>query len=333
MTDVKSTLPRIAVVGSGYMGGGMAQCFAIAGYTVTLADADAEATLRSYSRLVTEAEAFEKDGLFPVGSAEIVASALSCAGSIEEAVADADYIAEAVPESPAIKEPVLRRISDAAPPTAIIASNTSAIPIAELAAFVTNPERFLGVHWMNPAPFVPGVELIPTPLTSAEVLNTTEAIIDGLGKVAARVPDIAGFVANRLQFALFREALLMVEEGSCTPEQIDVVVSTSFGFRLAFFGPFTAADMAGLDVYAGAFETMTRTYGQRFSAPQLLLDRVAAGDLGLKSGGGFRGIEPGAVGELVAYRNRAYHELAALKARLGAAPGLVHAPGASDESE
>lgn len=315
-------LTSIAVVGSGYMGGGMAQCFALAGYQVVLADADADATLRSRDRLLAETRGFEDQGLFLAGSTETVAAALRCASSIEDAVADADYIAEAVPESPGIKDDVLRRISVAARAEAVIASNTSAIPIAILAESVTNRSRFLGVHWMNPAPFVPAVEIIPTADTEESVVLAVDRLIGKLGKVTCRVPDVAGFVANRLQFALFRESLLMVEEGSCTAEQVDAVVSSSFGFRLAFFGPFTNADMAGLDVYAGAFASLSRAYGERFSAPQALLDKVAAGNLGLKSGGGFMGIKAHDAERLVRYRNRAYSSLTQLKSELGAVPGL-----------
>jgi len=250
-----------------------------------------------------------------------IAEALTCAVSIEDAVAQADYIAEAVPEAPDIKDNVLRRISAAARKDAIIASNTSAIPIAALAESVDHRERFLGVHWMNPAPFVPAVELIPTVDTAEGALKAVDALISNLGKVTCVVPDVAGFIANRLQFALFRESMLMVQEGSCTPQQVDDVVSSSFGFRLAFFGPFTNADMAGLDVYAGAFRSLSRAYGERFSAPQALLDRVAAGDLGLKTEGGFMGLDPKDAQELLRYRNRAYSALSRLKAELGSVPG------------
>jgi 3-hydroxybutyryl-CoA dehydrogenase len=300
--NARPKLKSIAVVGSGYMGGEMAQCFALAGHDVVLADADAE-------------------GLFPEGSATRIVEALTCADSIEDAVADADYIAEAVPEAPAIKDQVLRRVSACSRTDAVIASNTSAIPIAELALSVAHPERFLGVHSMNPAPFVPAVELIPTADTGEGVTLAVDALISNLGKVTCVVPDLAGFIANRLQFALFRESILMVQEGSCSPEQIDAVVSSSFGFRLAFFGPFTNADMAGLDVYAGAFESLARAYGERFSAPQALLDRVAAGDLGLKTGGGFTGLDPSEAQELLRYRNRAHSALSRLKADLGEVPG------------
>lgn len=311
---------KIAIVGTGYMGGGMAQLFALAGHRCILADVNSEVAGRARDRLVTEAHDFEAQGLFALGSAARIADGLSVAASIEEATADADYIAEVVSEAREIKNEVLARISASARPDAIIATNTSAIPIVDLASSVSNPVRFLGVHWMNPAPFVPGVELIPSPQTSEEVIAFVERLIGGLGKVTCRVADVAGFVANRLQFALFREALLMVEEGTATPEQIDRVVSNSFGFRLAFFGPFAIADMAGLDVYAGAYDSLARAYGERFAAPRSLMEKVNAGDLGLKSGGGFIGLDASQNHEIALYRDRAYAALLKLRDDLGPRP-------------
>lgn len=312
----------IAIVGTGYMGGGMAQVFALSGFRCLLADANLEITQRSLDRLLKESSAFEEQGLFAKGSTAVIAGNLEVAKSIEEASMQADYIAEVVPEVADIKEEVLKRISKAARADAIIASNTSAIPIAKLAAWVSNPARFLGVHWMNPAPFVPGVELIASPDTTEDVLEFVEDLIGGVGKVTSRVSDVAGFIANRLQFALYREAVTMYEEGSATPEQVDAVVSNTFGFRLAFFGPFAIADMAGLDVYAGAYRSLSEAYGERFSAPKSLIEKTAAGEFGLKTGGGYVGLDVEQREEIAAYRNRAYAALSQLKKDLGRPPGF-----------
>jgi 3-hydroxybutyryl-CoA dehydrogenase len=175
---------------------------------------------------------------------------------------------------------------------------------------------------MNPAPFIPGVELIATEDTSAEVLASVDRLIRRAGKKPARVSDSPGFVANRLQFALFKEAVLMVEEGLATAEQIDLVVSNAFGFRLALFGPFAIADMAGLDVYGASYDSLAAEYGERLAAPQALTDLVENGHLGLKSGGGFLDIPASNQVELLEYRDMAYARLSQLRAELGAAPGL-----------
>ncbi|TNB69460.1 3-hydroxyacyl-CoA dehydrogenase family protein [Arthrobacter sp. BB-1] len=319
---IKDTISTAAVVGSGYMGGGIAQVLALHGYKVMLGDVDGETAESARMRLVQQAKGFEAQRLLPEGAAKTIEGNLVAAASIEEAVAAADYIAEAVPEKPDLKAAILRRVSAAAPSHAIIGTNTSAIPISELAASVTGPERFLGVHWMNPAPFIPGVELIPGEDTDPSVLDRAEELIRSLGKTPARVADTPGFVANRLQFALYKEAARIVEEGVATPDQIDAVVSNTFGFRLALFGPFAIGDMAGLDVYESAYRTLEKAYGERFAAPEALAATVREGNIGLKSGHGFLDIDPAQKDALLAYRDNAYARLSQLRAELGHAPGL-----------
>jgi 3-hydroxybutyryl-CoA dehydrogenase len=311
-----------AVVGCGYMGGGIAQVMALHGYRVNLGEIDAETAERARDRICREAEQFESLKLLPEGAAKIIEANLVASDSIEAAVEGVDYVAEAVPEEPALKSGILKRISVAALPEAIIGTNTSAIPIGQLAEALVHPGRFLGVHWMNPAPFVPGVELIPGHRTAAETLKAVEVFIRELGKVPSTVADTPGFVANRLQFALFNEAARMVEEGVATPTEIDAVVSNSFGFRLALFGPFAIADMAGLDVYESAFETLQKAYGERFSPPPALTRLVRNGHLGLKSDHGFLECDPAVRPDLIAYRDNAYAKLSQLRLDLGPVPGF-----------
>ncbi|MEN0104204.1 3-hydroxyacyl-CoA dehydrogenase family protein [Curtobacterium sp. RRHDQ66] len=310
----------IAVVGSGYMGGGIAQVLALAGHTVRIADVSAEIAEANRARLITETEQFVADGLFPADAVSRVDAHLSAAASIEEAVATADFIEEAVPEKLEIKHDTLRRISAAAKPDAIIGSNTSTILIQSLAEAVTGPERFLGVHFSNPAPFIPGVELIPHPTTGEHAVEVAEAVVAATGKQSARVKDATGFVLNRLQYALFEEATKIVDEGIATPDDIDTIVRTTFGFRLPFFGPFAIADMAGLDVYAFCFESLQTRWPERFATPSSLQQHVDAGELGTKSGAGYLEVPADRTPELVAYRNRAYVAMQKLLDELGPAP-------------
>jgi 3-hydroxybutyryl-CoA dehydrogenase len=314
---------RIAVVGSGYRGGGIAHVLALGGCPVALADVDAATATRARDRLIAQAAGFAQAQLFPADAGERIAALVTAADSIESAVADADYVTEAVPEVREIKGEALERISAAARPDAVIGSNTSAIPIGELALRVRGPERFLGVHWMNPAPFIPGVELILAERTDPAVLAPVEELLRRVGKVPALVADSPGFVANRLQFALFREAVLMVEEGLATPEQIDLVVSNAFGFRLALFGPFAIADMAGLDVYDRSYASLEAAYGERLASPGMLRELVRQGRLGTKSGGGFLDIPADRRSDLLAHRDAAYARLSGLRRELGPAPGLA----------
>jgi 3-hydroxybutyryl-CoA dehydrogenase len=312
-------IEHIAVIGAGYMGGGIAQVFAKACLDVVICDADPALTGRHLGRLRREADDFEQQGLFEPGSAELVRNNLRAAASLAEAVAEADLVEEAVLERPEIKMPVLHSIEEAARPEAVIGSNTSTLPIGDLAAGLKHPERFLGVHFSNPAPFIPGVELIAHSGTNEDVIEAVEALVPLTGKLTARVRDKAGFVLNRLQYVLLKEAINLVEEGVATPEDVDIIVRTTFGYRLPFFGPFAIADMAGLDVYRDGFRTLQEHYGERLAAPKMLTDLVSAGQYGVKQGGGF--VTPaGDQAPLVAYRNTAYARLGQLLTELGPAP-------------
>jgi 3-hydroxybutyryl-CoA dehydrogenase len=313
------SIQKVAVVGAGYMGGGIAQVLAIAGYDVTIADADAETTRHHLERLRREAREFEEQGLFDEGSADLVQAHLHAADSLAEAVADADFVEEAVLEVPEVKGPVLRDIEAAARPDAVIGSNTSTLPIGELAVNLARSGRFLGVHFSNPAPFIPGVELIAHAATDEAAIATSEALVARTGKLTARVADQAGFVLNRLQYVLLKEAANLVEEGVATAEDVDTIVRTTFGYRLPFFGPFAIADMAGLDVYAAGFRTLAQHYGERLEAPAVLTDLVDSGHYGVKKDGGFV-IPAGDQAPLIAYRNRAYARLGQLLRELGPAP-------------
>lgn len=324
MTD--NTRPVYAVIGSGYMGGGIAQVLALSGADVRIADVELAIAESNRERLITEAAQFAADGLFPADAAETIAERIAAA-TIEDAVAGASFIEEAVPEKIEIKHATLRRISEAAAPDAIIGSNTSTILIGRLAEAVVHPERFLGVHFSNPAPFIPGVELIPHAATDAAILPVVEQIVAATGKQTARVKDATGFVLNRLQYALFHEATQLVEEAVATPEDIDTIVRTTFGFRLPFFGPFAIADMAGLDVYAFCYASLQTEFPERFATPQILEDLVAAGKLGTKSGAGFLDVPAERTPELIAYRNKAYVAMQKLIDELGPAP--IH-PAAAD---
>lgn len=309
-----------AVVGSGYMGGGIAQMLALSGAQVRIADVSAEVAARNADRLREEARRFEADGLFPEGAADLIAANVVPSPSIEDAVADVSFIEEAVPERLDIKHDTLRRISGACRADAVIGSNTSTILIEELATAVERPERFLGVHFSNPAPFIPGVEIIAHAATSEEAISTSEQIVRATGKLPARVSDATGFVLNRLQYALFHEAAQIVEEGIATAEDVDLIVRTTFGFRLPFFGPFAIADMAGLDVYAMCYASLQTRWPERFATPESLRAHVDAGRYGTKTGGGYLDISADRTQDLVDYRNRAYVAMAKVLEELGPAP-------------
>ncbi|GFZ87265.1 3-hydroxyacyl-CoA dehydrogenase family protein [Nesterenkonia alkaliphila] len=315
------TLNTATVVGAGYMGGGIAQTLALAGFTVEIVDVDVDSSLRGLDRLLTEAQQFEEQGLYPAGAAEQIRSRLQAGRTLKEAVADVDFIEEAVFEDPQVKREVLAQISEHARADAIIGTNTSTIPVKTLAPVVAHPERFLTVHFSNPAPFIPGVELVSGEATTRETVEAVKDLLARCGREGAEVADTPGMVLNRLQYALLKEAASVVEEGVASQEDVDTIVRTTFGFRLGFFGPFAIADQAGLDVYVSGFATLSEAYGDRLSVPQLLKDNVDAGRHGVKNGKGWTGdFDERTTQELVAYRNRAYARMSELLRELGPAP-------------
>ena len=315
------TISTVTIVGAGYMGGGIAQVLAMAGFQVTIADVSVENADASLERLQKEARDFEDQGLYAPGSAELVAKNITAGKTIEDAVADVDFIEEAVFERIDVKRDVLAKISEHARPDAIIGTNTSTIPVKELESAVTNPERFLTVHFSNPAPFIPGVELVAGKDTTPEAVAAVKELLEKSGNQGAQVADTPGMVLNRLQYALLKEATAVVEEGVATAEDVDTIVRTTFGFRLGFFGPFAIADQAGLDVYANCFVTFEDAFGDRLATPQLLTDSVAADRKGVKNGKGLLGdYDESTSAELIAYRNKAYAKMSQLLAELGPAP-------------
>lgn len=306
----------IAIVGSGYMGGGIAQVFTRAGGRCVLIDADPTRAEAGHARVLSEAKDHAARGYISDAQAAAVEANLSWAGSLAEGVRGADIVFEVVFEELGVKHAVLREIEAAVADGVVIATNTSAIPIGELAEVLEHPERFLGVHFFNPATLLPGVEVIPHATTDPELPQQLVHLLEQTGKEPAVVVDSPGFVCNRLQFALFREAARMVEDGHASAEQIDTIVRASFGFRLALYGPFAVADMAGLDIYANSYTSLEKALGDRFTVPPSLKARVEAGDLGIKTGGGYLGLSEDEAQAMVAARDNAYSELGKLRRSL-----------------
>jgi 3-hydroxybutyryl-CoA dehydrogenase len=289
------------------MGMGVAECFAAAGIEVVLTDATPDLTREAKERLVRRARGHADAGLLAensVGRVEAVKTADEVAGT----VADADLVFEAVPEDIGLKEEILTSCS-AAPQDAVIVSNTSSLPINALSEFVGRPGRFCGMHWFNPPEWTPGVEVIPSTATAPEIVGRLVEFLRSIGKRPAVVGDGPGFVANRIQNALFLEAVRCVEEGLASPQEVDEVVRSCFGFRLPFFGPFQISDMAGLDVYEDVLDVLKEGLGDRFEAPRSLRKLVEEGRTGTKSGAGFLAYTEEERERLLLERDRRYAAL------------------------
>ena len=268
------------------MGLGVAECFAVAGIQVVLTDATPELSREAKARLVRRTRGHAEAGLLSEEAAER-AETVQTADDVASAASNADLVFEAVPEDIGLKEEILGSCSEAAPENAVIVSNTSSLPIGDLSGFVGRPGRFCGMHWFNPPEWTPGVEVIPADATEGEVVGRLVGFLRSIGKRPAVVGDGPGFVANRIQNALFLEAVRCVEEGLASPQEVDEVVRSCFGFRLPFFGPFQVADMAGLDVYENVLDVLKGGLGDRFEAPESLRNLVEQGRTGTKSGAGF----------------------------------------------
>ena len=276
------------------MGGGIAAELALRlpdVETVTLWDAQDGAAERAVGRARDVAAALVIARVLNSDQVESRLGRLRAVTQLEEALDGAAYVAEAVPEDLALKQDVFRRLDRAAPRETVLASNTSGYDPASLATLLTHPERVLVAHYFGPAYLIPAVEVVPHAGTADWAVDRTVALLTAAGKRPIRLGKfVPGFVANRLQQALFREALWLLREGVVTPEELDEIVRYSFGPRLAALGPMTVADFAGLDVYASLTTNVWPTLSTEPATdapPQEITTRTASGRLGTKKGGGF----------------------------------------------
>ncbi|MBY4131115.1 3-hydroxyacyl-CoA dehydrogenase family protein [Rhodococcus fascians] len=276
------TAPRsVGVVGGGRMGAGIAQVFAALGSTVVIAEAaDQQAAL---GRVETGLARAHERGKLSEDPAAILGRVTTVAGPTE-LPADLDLIVEAVPEIPSLKVEVLALIDKAVSNETVIASNTSSISIAELGAALSDPSRFIGMHFFNPVPASTLVEIVRAPATSADVVERVQQWVSLLGKTEVLVNDSPGFATSRLGVCLGLEAIRMLEEGVADAESIDRAMELGYKHPM---GPLRSTDLVGLDVRLAIAEHLASTLGDRFTPPQLLRDMVARGDIGRKSGRGF----------------------------------------------
>jgi 3-hydroxybutyryl-CoA dehydrogenase len=272
---------RIAVVGAGLMGHGIAQVFAAAGHEVTITDAMIASLDTATSRIAAN--------LRELGEDESAVERVQPCVDLASAVRNADYVVEAVSEDLALKQKLFAEIEQRVRPDTILASNTSVIPITAIMEGLSHRERALGTHWWNPPFLVPLVEVIETQWTSPQTIEWTMALHQAAGKKPAHVKkDVPGFIGNRLQHALWREAIALVEQGICDAETVDAVIKASFGRRLAVLGPLENADLVGTDLTLAIHNIVLPAIDSRPGPSPYLQKLVAEGKLGFKSGKGFR---------------------------------------------
>ena len=270
------------------MGHGIALEFAAAGIDVTINDRNAEllesalARARSGLELLADASRIGVDDIDPAIARIVPVS------EIEDAVADTDVVIEAVFEDLQLKQGIFRRLDEAAPERAVLLSNTSTFLPGVLAASTGRPDRVAVAHYFNPPHFLPIVELVRGPQTSDQTIETARDLLLRIGKRPAVVNrQILGFIGNRLQSALFREALALVQEGVASAQDVDAVVKYGFGRRLAVAGPFEVWEQIGWDLVATISSELFPEIDRSTTVPKVLNDKVASGELGTKTGKGF----------------------------------------------
>ena len=305
-------IKKIGVIGAGTMGAGVAQICAEFGYTVILYNRSEAGMQRAVERLQS------KVAVDPSPSEKETDTAGAKIYTTHDltALAEVDLISESIAENLEVKQDIFRKLDKICDVNTFFTTNTSGLSISQIAAAVSHPERFAGVHFFNPPEIVPAVEVIK----GAETSDATCEVLMDLLKRMKKQPilvqkDVPGFVASRLQFAVVREALHLVEEGIASPADVDAVMKHGLGLRWALLGPLEIADLGGLDIFNTVGSYVAKSMSNATDSPKVLQDLVAAGKLGAKTGSGFYDYPPGKANALIAERDEKLLEILRLKSR------------------
>jgi 3-hydroxybutyryl-CoA dehydrogenase len=274
----------IAVIGAGTMGRGIAQVAATSGLTARLYDVSSDVLAAGDAGARAGIAKLESKGRLDAAGADAARARLCALPDLASAVAGADLVIEAIPERLDWKRELYARVEPLLAPSALLASNTSSLPIRQLALDLARPERFLGLHFFNPVPLMRLLEIVVGPRTAPAAVDTARALASRLGKDAIVVNDSPGFATSRLGVAIGLEAIRMLEEGVAAAADIDRAMELGYAHPM---GPLRLTDLVGLDVRLGIAEALERELGPRFAPPRLLREKVAAGELGKKTGRGF----------------------------------------------
>jgi len=272
---------KITILGAGLMGCGIAHVFAQKNIHVTLHDPIPNALASAKTRII--------QSLLSVGESESKADFVTVSDDFDHAVSTADIVIEAAPEKLPLKRDVFARLQPLIQPHCIVASNTSVIPIKDIVEGLSFNGNVVGTHWWNPAYLIPLVEVVQSEQSSLESIQKIMALLRYVGKEPVHVQkDVAGFVGNRLQHALWREAIALIDEGVCSAETVDLVVKNSFGLRLPVLGPIENADLVGLDLTLDIHNVILSKINSTPDPASVLKRKVSQGHLGMKSGEGFK---------------------------------------------
>ena len=304
---------RVAVLGLGTMGHGIAQTFAAAGYPVNCFDEQPGARTSLHERVRTNLSAFVDAGLIAKNQVEETLSRLVICGSEAEAVANVGFVTEAVKEDLKMKQELFERLETLVTRDTILASNSSTFPISQSGVRMQHPERALVTHWFNPPHLVPLVEVVPGPGTQEETTQTTMALMRRIGKQPLWLrKELPGFLVNRIQVAIQREVWDLLDRGVANAAEIDDALRDSVGFRLAAVGPLEVHDFGGLDIQTTVFRNLAPQIKSDSQIPALVQGLVDQGHLGAKTGKGFHEYPPGRLVERRARRDALFLALVKL---------------------
>jgi 3-hydroxybutyryl-CoA dehydrogenase len=279
---------NVAMIGSGTMGAGMSWCFAQAGYNVNLYDVSPQQLERACGRIRAIQKLFVQEGLVSADAAQVARERIVTTTQLEASLVGVQYVLEAAPERLELKQQLFSQFETYCPEDAILATNTSGLRITDIASVCQHPERVGGMHWANPAEIVPLVEVIRGEQTSDNTVDVIYQVTEKLGKLPVVVnKDIPGFVSNRLQYAVLREALYLVESGVVSAQDVDRTLKCGVGFRYPWLGPLETADLGGLDVFHGISRYLFKTLSNMTAPPPFFDQIVQEGKLGIKTGQGF----------------------------------------------
>jgi len=277
-------IQRAAVLGAGTMGHGIAQVLTMAGIETRVYDVADEFVTRGLGRIRANLDKGVEKGKVESGVRDAAVARVSGTTDLDAAIVEVDVVVEAVPEKIELKRELFGRLGDALGADVLLATNTSSLPITQIADAARFPERVTGMHFFNPVHIMKLVEVVVAEQSSDEAVELSLALARRFGKEPIRVQDSPGFASSRLGLVIGLEAMRMVEAGVASAEDIDKAMTLGYGFPM---GPLRLTDLVGLDVRLSIAEYLAREIGPHFEPPQLLRDKVAAGELGKKSGQGF----------------------------------------------
>lgn len=282
------TIERAAVIGTGMMGPGIAMTLALGGVRATILSRNAESAQAGLDKAIAQARLLAANGLADPAAAALAETLLDASADFDAAIAAADLVVESAPENMAFKQDLFARMDAISKPEAILATNTSGLSITDIASKCLRPERVLTAHFWNPPHLMPLVELVRGARTADGPLETLRSLLVRCGKTPVVVKkDRPGQLGNRLQMALVREAINIVQEGIASVEDVDKAARMGFGLRLPAYGILEHQDLVGLDLGFQVVDYVTRDLNNEPNAPRLMKEMLDGGQLGAKSGRGF----------------------------------------------